>query len=449
MVGTRVRRPQVAYARARGLSGRRACALLSVARSTLGYQSRLVDRDAPALAAMRRLAAQYPRYGYRRIRIFLKREGHTMSTDRTHRLWRQAGLQVPRRRPRRRVALSRPRPVPATAVNHVWAYDFVFDTCANGQTLKCLTVVDEWTRESLAIDVAGGIRSGRVIEVLTQLVSVHGAPRYLRSDNGPEFVAGAILRWLLQAQIETALIEPGKPWQNATDESFNGKFRDEYLSLQWFRNRVDAKVGIEQWRRHYNDVRPHSSLGYLTPAEFKAQLRAGSDDGGRSPDTYDFAVRHQCNILSWPLTRPLSEVALYKGHMEKALADNPGKPRPIFATMRHTVVYERKEDWEMPVKAATRQFGQFENLFKNLGDVADGFPRTIDLSELENRGEYDPHMLHRNLMFGTPDEVITKLRAYEELGVDHFTYYASLGLGMKEQKRSMELFVQEVMPAFA
>ena len=98
-----------------------------------------------------------------------------------------------------------------------------------------------------------------------------------------EFVAGAILRWLLQAQIETALIEPGKPWQNATDESFNGKFRDEYLSLQWFRNRVDAKVGIEQWRRHYNDVRPHSSLGYLTPAEFKAQLRAGSDDGGRSP----------------------------------------------------------------------------------------------------------------------------------------------------------------------
>ena len=154
MVGARVRRPQVAYARARGLSGRRACALLSVARSTLGYQSRLVDGDAPA---------QSPRYGYRRIRIFLKREGHTMSTDRTHRLWRQAGLQVPRRRPRRRVALSRPRPVPATAVNHVWAYDFVFDTCANGQTLKCLTVVDEWTRESLAIDVAGGIRSGRVI----------------------------------------------------------------------------------------------------------------------------------------------------------------------------------------------------------------------------------------------------------------------------------------------
>jgi putative transposase len=283
MVGARVRRQQVAYAQTRGLSGRRACALLSVARSTLGYESRLATRDAPALVAMRRLAAQYPRYGYRRIRIFLKREGHVMSTDRTHRLWRQAALQVPRRRPRRRVATGRPRPLPPTAVNHVWAYDFVFDTCANGQTLKCLTIVDEWTRECLAIDVAGGIRSGRVIEVLTLLVSVHGAPRYLRSDNGPEFVATAILRWLADEGIDTALIDPGKPWQNATDESFNGRLRDEYLSLQWFRNRIDAKVGIEQWRRHYNEVRPHSSLSYLTPAEFKATQIAETVDGGRSP----------------------------------------------------------------------------------------------------------------------------------------------------------------------
>ena len=184
MVGARVRRQQVAYAVGRGLSSRRACALLSVARSTLGYASRLEVRDAPAVVVMRDLAGQYPRYGYRRIQIFLKRAGYAMSAERTHRLWRQAGLQVPRRRPRRRVATGRPRPVPASGANHVWAYDFVFDTCANGQTLKCLTVIDEWTRECLAIDVAGGIRSGRVIEVLTQLVSVHGAPRYLRSDNG-------------------------------------------------------------------------------------------------------------------------------------------------------------------------------------------------------------------------------------------------------------------------
>jgi putative transposase len=279
--------------------------LLSVARSTLGYQSRLAERDAPALFAMRQLAAQYPRYGYRRIRIFLKREGHAMSTDRTHRLWRQAGLQVPRRRPRRRAAVSRPRPLPAAAANHVWAYDFVFDTCANGQTLKCLTVIDEWTRECLAIDVAGGIRSGRVIEVLTQLVSVHGTPRYLRSDNGPEFVAAAILRWLQEAAIDTALIDPGKPWQNATDESFNGKLRDECLSLQWFRNRIDARVCIEQWRRHYNDVRPHSSLAYLTPTEYKAKHLADSIDGGRSPA---MPARADQEEHDQPLTDPIGAV---------------------------------------------------------------------------------------------------------------------------------------------
>jgi len=282
MVGARVRRQQVAYAQGRGLSGRRACALLSVARSTLGYVSRLIARDAPVLPVMRTLAGQYPRYGYRTIRIFLERQGHALGTDRMYRLWQQEGLQVPKKRPRRRAATSRPRPLPPTAVNHVWAYDFVFDTCADGRTLKCLTVIDEFTRECLAIDVAGGIRSGRVIEVLAQLVSVYGAPRYLRSDNGPEFVATAILRWLQTAQIETAFIDPGKPWQNGADESFNGKFRDQHLSLQWFRNRADAKVSIEEWRRHYNDVRPHSSLGYLTPAAFKAKHLADVD-GGRSP----------------------------------------------------------------------------------------------------------------------------------------------------------------------
>ena len=153
--------------------------------------------------------------------------------------------------------------------NHVWAYDFVFDTCANGQSLKCLTVIDEFTRECLAIDVAGSIRSGRVIEVLTRLISERGAPRFLRSDNGPEFVSKAILEWLEIAGIETALIDPGKPWQNGADESFNGRFRDECLSLEWFRSRREAKVIIETWRRHYNAVRPHSSLDYRTPIEFR------------------------------------------------------------------------------------------------------------------------------------------------------------------------------------
>jgi putative transposase len=284
MVGARVRRQQVAYARTRGLSSRRACALLTVARSALGYQSRLALRDAPVLTAMRVLAGQYPRFGYRKIQVYLERQGHVMSAERMHRLWRQAGLQVPRRRPRRRIATGRPRPHAPTAINHVWAYDFVFDTCADGRSLKCLTVVDEFTRECLAIDVAGSIRSGRVIEVLAQLVSVHGVPRYLRSDNGPEFVATAILRWLQAAGIETAFIDPGKPWQNATDESFNGKLRNECLTLEWFRNRREAQVGIERWRRHYNEDRPHMSLGNRTPSEYKSTIKSQSGWLGESPE---------------------------------------------------------------------------------------------------------------------------------------------------------------------
>lgn len=196
-----------------------------------------------------------------------------MSAGRAYRLWRAARLQVPRKRPRKRVAGSRPRPLPPTGANQVWSYDFVLDTCADGRQLKCLTVTDEFTKEGLAIDVAGSIRSARVIEVLSRLVSARGAPAYLRSDNGPEFVSRALISWIASQGIGTALIEPGKPWQNGVTESFNGKFRDECLSLEWFRSLAEAKVVIEQWRRHYNEVRPHSSLGYLTPTEFAARLK--------------------------------------------------------------------------------------------------------------------------------------------------------------------------------
>ncbi len=276
MVSACDRRKQVAYVRRRGISLRRACALLQVARSTMGYESVLAQRDAPVVTAMRELAAQYPRFGYRRIQVFLARRGLTMSADRAYRIWKKAGLQVPRRRPRRRVATGRPRPLPATRANQVWAYDFVFDACANGQQLKCLTVIDEFTRECLAIDVAGSLRSGRVIEVLSKLISVRGAPKYLRSDNGPEFVSRTVLQWLQEAGIETAPIDPGKPWQNGSNESFNGKFRDECLGMQWFKNRIDAKVVIEDWRKMYNRVRPHSSLNYLTPAEYARRISTTS-----------------------------------------------------------------------------------------------------------------------------------------------------------------------------
>ena len=261
------------HAAAKGLSQRRACTLIGVGRSALRYRSLKAERDAPVLARMAELSAQYPRYGYRRIAIFLDRDGHKMSFGRAHRLWRRAKLQVPRKRPRRRIATGRPRPNAPTGANQVWSYDFVFDWCASGQQLKCLTVTDEWTKEGLAIEVDGRIRSGRVIEVLSRLVSERGAPSFLRSDNGPEFVSRALLKWIVGQGIETALIDPGKPWQNGATESFNGKFRDECLSLEWFRSRAEAKVVIETWRRHFNEVRPHSSLGYLTPAEFVARLK--------------------------------------------------------------------------------------------------------------------------------------------------------------------------------
>lgn len=169
----------------------------------------------------------------------------------------------------------------------------------------------------------------------------------------------------------------------------------------------------------------------------------------RAPITYDFAVKNGCNIISWPLTRPMSEAELYRDRLNQALADNPSQARPTFAMMRHACVYDSPDDWEVPVRAVQRQLGQFENLFKNLGDVKDGFPKQIDLSALENRTEYDAQMLSENLLFGTPEQVIEKLKLYEALGVDEFIYSASYGLGLAEQKRSMELFVNEVMPAFA
>ena len=169
----------------------------------------------------------------------------------------------------------------------------------------------------------------------------------------------------------------------------------------------------------------------------------------RAPVTYDYAVKHGCNIMSWPLTRPMSEVETYLGRLQTALDENPGKARPIFSAMRHTCVYDDKKDWMVPIEAARRQLAQFENLFKNAGGVTNGFPAMIDLATLGNRDEYDPKMLDDNLMFGTSEEVINKLRLYDDLGVDQFTYYASLGLGFKEQKRSLELFINEVMPEFA
>ena len=169
----------------------------------------------------------------------------------------------------------------------------------------------------------------------------------------------------------------------------------------------------------------------------------------RAPITFDYAAAHGCNVMSWPLTRPMAEVDLYMSRFNDAVAKHPGNKRPKIVMMRHTAIYEREDQRDVPMAAVRRQLSQFENLFKNTGDVVNGFTREIPLDQLSSRPEYDPDMLATNLMFGTPDQVIAKLQGYRERGVDAFMYYASLGLGHAEQKRSLELFCSHVMPAFA
>ena len=203
------------------------------------------------------------------------------------------------------------------------------------------------------------------------------------------------------------------------------------------------------WKGDYEHQGEYWSFPTSTSCPKPLQAEVPVWVAARAPMTYDYAVRHGCNIMSWPLTRDMGEAETYMSRLNEAVTSNPGCKRPIMAMMRHTAVYDRSADGDVPLRAVQRQLSQFENLFKNLGDVKNGFPKGIPVEQLANRGEYDPAMLQRNLMFGTPDEVIAKLKLYQALGVDEFIYYASLGLGHAEQKRSLELFCTEVMPAFA
>ena len=274
-------------AQQRGLTQRSACRLFNFSRSALHRPLLLPGKDAPYIEAMQRHATLKPRYGYRRIRLRLLADGFSLCEEKALRLWGKAGLQLARKRPRKRPTTHCFAPDMATGVNEIWAYDFVHDACANGQKIRCLTVIDEYSREALAIEVAGSIQSNRVIEVLSRLISERGVPRALRSDNGPEFISNSIKKWAAQLELPLAFTEPGKPWQNGFNESFNGKFRDECLSTEWFRNRREARAVIEQWRQEYNTQRPHSSLGYLPPAEFAQRAYTGVSSvchGTCSPD---------------------------------------------------------------------------------------------------------------------------------------------------------------------
>ena len=227
------------------------------------------DDEAALRAEIIALAKIYGRYGYRRVTALLRVAGWAVNHKRVERIWRQEGLKVPRRQPRRGrlwlndgscVRLRPERP------NHVWAYDFVEDRTRDGRRFRLLCVVDEFTREALAIRVARRLSAADVIDVLTDLFIARGVPAHIRSDNGPEFVAEAVRGWIEGIGAKTAYIEPGSPWENGYIESFNGKLRDELLDREVFNTLAEAQVLIERWRRHYNTVRPHSALGYRPPA---------------------------------------------------------------------------------------------------------------------------------------------------------------------------------------
>lgn len=233
-------------------------------------RERHIPSDEPRLVRrMVELASQYGRYGSPRITALLREEGFAVNHKRVERLWWQEGLKVPQRQPKRgRLWLNdgscvRLRPAHP---HHVWSYDFMHDRTREGRPLRLLTIVDEYSRECLAIDVDRKLTSEDVLERLTQLFVMHGVPGYLRSDNGPEFTAKRVREWLGHLGVKTLFIEPGSPWENGYNESFNGKLRDELLNGELFDTLLEARVLVERWRRHYNTVRPHSALGYRPPA---------------------------------------------------------------------------------------------------------------------------------------------------------------------------------------
>ena len=224
---------------------------------------------------MLELVRRHPRYGYRRVWALLRQEGLPVNRKRIYRLWRKEGLKVPqKKRKRRRLGTSANGIVhhQPTHKDHVWAWDFIHDRTEDGRPLKWLSIVDEYTRECLALEVRRSFTSGDVIEVLAELMAVRGVPEHIRSDNGPEFIARSIRSWLDQANVKTLYIEPGSPWENGYAESFHSRLRDELLACELFTCLAEAKMLSSQWRMEYNHRRPHSSLGYVAPAKFAASL---------------------------------------------------------------------------------------------------------------------------------------------------------------------------------
>lgn len=250
-------------------SERRVCRALGISRSTLRYVPEPRSDEGPLRAAIIRFAAQYGRYGYRQVTGLLWAEGWDISRSRVERIWKQEGLRVPQKQPKRgRLWLAdgsciRLRP---THRNHVWSWDFVMDRTNDGRPIKILTLIDEYTKEALAVYPARRIRASDVIDIFADVMVERGAPEYIRSDNGPEMMAKVLRNWLGRVGTKTVYIMPGSPWENGYCESFNGKLRNELLDGEIFYTLREAQVVIEQWRWHYNRIRPHSALGYRPPA---------------------------------------------------------------------------------------------------------------------------------------------------------------------------------------
>jgi transposase InsO family protein len=271
-----------------GVSERRACRVLGQPRSTQRQQPKTTKgEEERLLGQMLELVRRHPRYGYRRIWALLRRDGWRVNRKRVYRLWRQQGLKVPRKqRKKRRLGCSANSCVrrPAEHKGHVWAWDFLHDRTADGRPLKWLTLVDEYTRECLALEVRRGMTAQASCAVLAGVVQERGAPGHMRSDNGPEFIARVIRGWMAKAGLETLYIEPGAPWENGYAESFNSKVRDELLNAEEFANELEARVLGRAWKEEYNHIRPHSALGYRTPAEFRALCPRAHSAALRRPE---------------------------------------------------------------------------------------------------------------------------------------------------------------------
>ena len=274
-----------------GASHSRACAVMMLSRSVYHYRSRRGDQT-PLLARIKELAAIRVRYGYQRIHVLLRREGWRVNHKRVYRLYRQAGLSLFERRPRRHRSARQRQALPAAQrVNECWSMDFVSDQLFDGRKLRALTLIDAYSRECLAIWVDQGIRGDAVVRVIGEVARERGAPARVQVDNGPEFVSKALDRWAYERRVELAFSRPGKPTDNAHIEAFNGRLRQECLNQHWFLSLDDARVKIEAWRKAYNEVRPHGALGWATPREFA--LRAWEIQSSEVPTKPEISTSAQ------------------------------------------------------------------------------------------------------------------------------------------------------------